>query len=136
MLELRMIEKTTKIHVNMEVDPRHVPVGWVALYFDDLYDESGTELIGKAYGVNHAIGERKSDGHMIQYVTEQFHLEDGSLCAEGPMDREAVIAQEWVQIPVKGTAGIYLGMSGLWSWRLIDLTDPLIPLVSNIKLGP
>src|SRR5882724_6384399 len=115
-----MIEKTTKIHMNMEVDPRNVPIGWVALYFDDLYTEDESELIGRAFGVNQAIYKRESDGHIIQYVTEQFQLPEGNLVAEGPIDRERVVAQEWVSIPVKGTSGLYLGMTGLWSWRIIS----------------
>lgn len=136
MTEIKMIEKTIEFHMNMEVDPRDVPVGWVALYFDDLYDSTDTELIGKAFGVNHAIYKRPSDGHIIQYVTEQFQLPDGCLVAEGAIDRVAVITQQWVSIPVKGISGLYLGMSGLWSWRITSVTDPLIPLVSNITLGP
>jgi hypothetical protein len=135
-IEIKMIEKIRSFTTNMEADPRNVPAGWAAVYTDELYDEKGSELIGAAFGVNHAIYKRESDGHMIQYVTEQFQLPEGTLSAEGPMDREAVIAQEWVSIPIRGTGGLFLGMAGLWRWRLFDLSDPLMPLYSNITLGP
>ncbi|MDL4815443.1 allene oxide cyclase barrel-like domain-containing protein [Actinomadura opuntiae] len=131
-----MVEKTIKYYCNMEVDPDKVPVGWTSIYFDNLYDSEDKEQIGSASGVNQAIYVRESDGHMIQYVTHQFQLADGTLAAEGPIDRETVKAREWVSIPVKGTSGLYLGMSGLWTWRLYSYTDPLIPGYSNIVLGP
>lgn len=131
-----MVEKTMKYYCNMEADPDKVPVGWCSIYFDNLYNSDDTEQIGEAFGVNQAIYIRESDGHMIQYVTHQFHLSDGTLVSEGPVDREIVKAREWVHMPIRGTSGIYLGMAGLWTWRLYSYTDPLIPGYSNIMLQP
>lgn len=131
---LNMIERTPRWYGNKKVDPRNVPVGFKAIYFDDVYDSAGHKKIGDAAGVNHAIGKRPSDGHMVQYVTQQFQLPDGDLVAEGAMDRSAVIAQHWVSTRIKGLTGRYVGMSGTWSWRLTDLTQPQMPLEEKIVL--
>ncbi|GAA2345381.1 allene oxide cyclase barrel-like domain-containing protein [Dactylosporangium salmoneum] len=128
-------ERTDKHDANKPLpDPRNVPVGLQLTYFDSVYDPSGTTKVGDAAGVNSMVEKRASDGHIIQYVTQQYTFADGSLVASGSMDRSDVIGQKWVGTPVYGTAGRYLGLAGTWTWRLVDLTDPTAPAVVKFTL--
>ncbi|MCX5065765.1 hypothetical protein OOJ91_07720 [Micromonospora lupini] len=130
------VERTIHYYGDRDFDPRDVPVGLMIAYFDDIYTADGATLVGHGAGINHMVS-RTAEGHVMQYVTEQFQLPDGNLVAEGVMDRYRVANLQWVSIPIHGTSGKYRGLAGVWTWRVTTIGDPQIPVDSRITLcGP
>ncbi|MDN3358537.1 hypothetical protein [Actinomadura sp. DC4] len=133
-VRLHLIEHTTSWYGNEQVPPGQAPPGFMAIYFGDMYDADSNALLGHSAGTNDLMYTRASDGATIQNVDEQIHLSDGSIAGSGSMSRQDVIAQKWVSEPVKGTSGRYAGLSGTWTWRLISITDPQVPVDEKFVL--
>jgi hypothetical protein len=132
-VRFHIIERMTRWHGNMDVPPDKAPPGYMAIYFSDLFDATSNKQVGRSAGTNDLM-DKKPDGTIMQYVSEQLHFSDGSVIGSGPMSRNDVIAQKWVSTPIKGTSGKYQGMVGRWTWRIMSLTDPAVPVDEKIVL--
>jgi hypothetical protein len=129
-----LVEHTVKFTTNQPVG-KGIPVnpGYMSAYLDELYDFTSNQHVATAAGDLDLLYARP-DGHVVQYIAEQMHFPDGTLVGTGTQDRASVIAQNWVTMAIRGTAGKYNGMSGTWRWRVISKTDPTYPVEDQITL--
>jgi hypothetical protein len=109
-------------------------VGAIGNYLDRLYDSgSFSNQIGTGVGTYDVVFQRPSDGHLFEFSTENDVLPDGSFVISDYFDRTAMLANEWVGglngagMSVKGTGGLYRGMTGTVKWRVLSFTQPGIP---------
>jgi hypothetical protein len=131
-IQLNLIELTETIYSNV-APSSDVPVGTMAIYFDNLYDSSGTTLLGHSDG-HIDIMYRNFAGHDIESVAETMQFPDGTLLFTGTLDRTVLLAQEPVTSAVQGTSGRYLGMHGSIVWRIVSLAPPNYPVSEQITM--
>ena len=108
--------------------------GLMTIYFCDVFDGDG-ELIGKSAGSMIILGEDPETGHLMEHITEQIQLADGTITAWGTHDRTDVLQQKWSTYRAEGTSGRYLGLTGTRSYRIYALDDPTFPLDGVWELG-
>ena len=106
--------------------------GFMTTYWCDVFN-TDEELIGTSIGTMIILYRRPSDGHLIEYCSEQIQLKDGSFAAGGFIDRNDVLSQNWISYPVIGTGGRYKGMTGNRKYRINKLADQY-PLIAEIEL--
>jgi hypothetical protein len=126
------IEKVTQAHTNSTESPEKWGPGFMTTYWCDVFNED-EELIGTSIGTMIILYRRPSDGHLIEYCSEQIQLKDGAFAAAGFIDREDVLSQRWISYPVVGTGGRYKGMTGNRRYRINKLADQY-PLIAEIEL--
>lgn len=121
-------EQTVKYSTIGTDEPPMQEVGDTATYYDVIYDENDN-IIGDAVGFVTITGRRPSDGHLISDYQEAVHLPQGTFrdSATG-IDRNGMIAGEWLHFAAIGTTGEFAGKYGYRRWQLIPpLSDPPIP---------
>jgi len=126
------IEKVTIAHTNSTEAPETWGPGFMTTYWCDVFDTSNN-LIGTSVGTMIILYKRPSDGHLIEYISEQIQLKDGAFHAAGYVDRSDVFAQDWCGYPAVGISGRYEGMTGYRKWRIKEL-EGQYPLISEIEL--
>jgi hypothetical protein len=132
-VDLNLIDRIVNYYTSMSVSPASVPVGFKSAYFDQLYDSTGTVIVGSSVGTLD-ITHQLANGDLSEYLTYQLQFPDGTLVTTGAFDRTDVIAGQWQHARIKGASGRYLGMSGTWNWRIISTTAPGIPVQDEIVL--
>jgi hypothetical protein len=126
------IEKVTRAHTNTTEPPEKWGPGFMSTYWCDIFNRQD-ELIGTSVSTMIILYERPSDGHMIEYISEQVQLKDGCFAAVGTVDRSDVFAQNWAGYPAVGLSGRYAGMTGHRKWKIMELSGQY-PLISEIEL--
>jgi hypothetical protein len=132
-IELNLIDRIVNYYTNMNVSPASGHVGFKSAFFNQLYDSTGTVVVGSSVGTLD-ITHQLSNGDLSEYIAYQLQFPDGTLVTTGAYDRTDVIAEQWQSGPIKGTSGRYFGMSGTYDWRIISTTAPGIPVQEKIVL--
>jgi len=109
-------------------------IGTYGTYHDPILDSSGTTQLGTGVGTLDVLYKRPSDGHIIEYTTEQYQFADGTVVVSDYFDRTNLLAFKWVSESAKGTSGAYLGMSGKVTSRVISFTAPGYPALDKFIL--
>lgn len=121
---LNFIEPTIKVYGNMTItSPSALPTGFLAIYFDQLNNPADGTKAGDSAG-HFDIMYQLANGDDIEYISESMQLADGTLAGAGSFDRSNMLAGDWINIPVHGTSGRYVGMSGIWHWRVLSFSPP------------
>lgn len=121
-------EQTVKYSTVGSANPPMQQVGDTATYYDVIYDKQDN-IIGDAVGFVTITGRRPSDGHLISEYHEAVHLPQGTFrdSATG-IDRDGMIAGEWLHLKAIGTGGSFAGKRGYRRWHLIPpLSNPPVP---------
>jgi hypothetical protein len=129
-IELHFIEKLAAAYPGTPV----TGVGALGNFFDKLYALDGATQVGTGVGTYNLLYQRPSDGHIIEYATEQDQLPGGTVAITGYFDRTALFAFQRVTLQAKGTSGEYLGYSGTESSVMISLTEPGFPETADFVL--
>lgn len=131
-ISFEQIEKVTKADTNSTEPPEKWGAGFMTTYWCDIFDRAD-ELIGTSVGTMIILKKRQSDGHLIEYISEQIQLKDGTFAAAGIVDRSDVFAQNWAGYPITGTSGRYLGMTGMRRWKIMTLSGQY-PLIAEMNM--
>jgi hypothetical protein len=129
-VELHFIEKLAAVYPANTVSG----VGSFGNFFDKLYAQDGTTQVGIGVGTFNLLYQRPSDGHIIEFATEQDQLPGGTVVITGFFDRTDLLTFNRVQLSAEGTSGQYLGMSGSESSIMISLTEPGFPETADFTL--
>lgn len=98
--------------------------GTFGTYFDQLFTTTASTDV-QATGIgSFDLMFAKPNGHIEEWVTEQWQFPNGTFAGQGPFDRNLMLAGHLVHTPLVGTSGAYLGMHGVISWKAINLTSP------------
>lgn len=103
-------------------------IGDTAIYTDTIFGPDGS-VVGKALGYVTVVAVRPSDGHLLTDYQETVQLPQGTLRDSGRrLDRDGMIAGQWLHFSATGTAGDFAGKSGFRQWRLLPpLSNPPVP---------
>jgi hypothetical protein len=132
-IKLNLIDRITNFYTNANVPPSSVSVGFKSAHFDQLYDSTGSTVVGSAVGTVDITNQLPS-GDVIEYLADQLQFPEGTLLAAGAYNHTSVVAQQWQSGRIKGTSGRYQGMRGVFNWRILTLTALGTSVQENIVL--
>jgi hypothetical protein len=126
------IERVTQAHTNSKETPDKWGPGFMTTYWTDVFN-TDNELIGNSIGTMIILYKRPSDGHLIEYISEQIQLKDGVLASEAYLDRTDVLEQNVCEQSLRGVSGRYTGMTGSRKYRIEEL-EGQYPLIADMEL--
>jgi len=101
--------------------PEAPEAGITGDYMSKVLDSAGTQIATVTGGRIHILGERPSDGHLMDHAKEDIALADGTIHAEGVFDLNILMDGGWQGLPLVGTSGRYRGMIGVEIFQAIEL---------------
>lgn len=116
------------------VPPADEHTGWMATWFSNDQATNDPSVTGTGAGTFDIIAETPGQVGGIGWMDEIIQLHAGALHIFGPYDRPAVIAGQWVKMPVTGIGGAYADMTGMSRWQLLSVTDPHNPTRAIIDM--
>jgi Allene oxide cyclase barrel like domain len=118
------VEPTTISASNVPLSSIPDPsIGTQITFFDHINDWAGNQ-VGSSTATVDVVGTDKATGDLMEEFAETMNFPDGALFSGGLYKRPSILAGDWVSAPITGVAGIYLGYSGTFSWRVIDFSAP------------
>ncbi|WUH89336.1 hypothetical protein OG900_03700 [Streptomyces sp. NBC_00433] len=126
-----VLEQTVKydtVGSDIAGTPPMQKVGDTAVYTDTIFGSDGS-VVGKALGYVTIVAIRPSDGHLLTDYHETVQLPQGTLSDSAKrLDRDGMIAGEWLNFSATGTSGDFAGKVGYRRWRLLPpLSNPPVP---------
>jgi hypothetical protein len=121
-------EQTVKYDTVSTDNPPMRQIGDTAEYTDTIFGPDGS-VVGKALGYVTIVAVRPSDGHLLTDYEETVQLPQGIFSDSAKrLDRNGMIAGEWMHFTAQGTQGAFAGKSGYRRWRLLPpLSNPPVP---------
>lgn len=130
-IEITLVEKLIKYYPQSD----HLTgTGVFGTYYDRLYTTAtSTDVMATGIGTFDTL-YLAPNGHIMEWVTEQWQFPDGTFVGSGLFDRTAMLAGHLVHTPLVGASGVYKGMHGQVVWNAFDLSNPIPPALDKISL--
>lgn len=112
---LNLIERLDSF--DLKSPPGTTDVGLFGTFVDKAYwTLDSTEVIATGIGTFDVLYKRPSDGHLIEFVTEQWQFPDGDFMMTGYVDRWDLVNSKMIVDQLTGMSGKYAGMKGTLRW--------------------